>query len=39
MLADLVLLDRDVLTVPPSEIPGTRVLATICGGRLVHRLP
>jgi predicted amidohydrolase YtcJ len=36
MLADVVLLDRDLFAVPPSEIAGTSVVATIAGGRLVY---
>ncbi len=33
--ADLVLLDRDPVTCPLPELPGTRVLATVVGGRTV----
>jgi predicted amidohydrolase YtcJ len=33
-LADLVLLDRDIFTIPPEEIPKTRVSATLTGGVL-----
>ncbi len=36
MLADLVLLDRDITAIEPETIPETRVLATIVGGRIVH---
>ena len=36
MLADLVLLDRDITAIEPETIPETRVLATIVGGRVVH---
>jgi hypothetical protein len=35
MLADFVLLDRDITTIPPEEIPQTRVLKTVVGGRVV----
>lgn len=35
-LADLVVLDRDYLTVPAAEIADTRALMTIVGGRVVH---
>jgi predicted amidohydrolase YtcJ len=35
MLADLVLLDRDLTTIPPASIPETQVLATIVGGKIV----
>ncbi|MEU6624908.1 amidohydrolase [Streptomyces litmocidini] len=37
-LADLVVLDRDVLTGPPEEIAEARVERTYVGGRLVHSL-
>jgi hypothetical protein len=33
--ADLVLLDRDPVTCPLDDLPGTRVLATVLGGRQV----
>lgn len=36
-LADLVVLDRDTWAVEPAEIPGTRALGTMIGGRWVHR--
>jgi predicted amidohydrolase YtcJ len=35
-LADFVVLSRDILAIPPGEIPDTRVDATIVGGRIVH---
>jgi predicted amidohydrolase YtcJ len=35
-LADVVVLSRDILTVPEEEIPGTRVLWTIVGGNIVY---
>ncbi|MFJ9447551.1 amidohydrolase [Kitasatospora sp. NPDC101235] len=35
-LADLVVLDRDILTGPPEEIAHARVLRTYVGGELVH---
>jgi hypothetical protein len=35
--ADFVLLDRDIMTVPESEILGTQVLATYLGGKPVYR--
>ncbi|HSL21890.1 MAG TPA: amidohydrolase [Vicinamibacterales bacterium] len=38
-LADLVVVSRDIMTVPPSEILTTRVLKTIVGGRVVHEAP
>ena len=36
-LADLVLLDRDLLGVEPTEIAGARADLTIVGGRIVHQ--
>jgi predicted amidohydrolase YtcJ len=35
MLADLVLLDRDLTTIEPSEIREAQVLRTVVGGRIV----
>ncbi len=35
--ADLVLVDRDVLTVPPEELREARVLWTMVGGKTVYR--
>jgi hypothetical protein len=35
MFADLVVLSRNLLAVPPREIPGTEVLCTVVGGRVV----
>ena len=35
MLADFVLLDRDITTIPPEEIRRTQVLKTVVGGRVV----
>lgn len=35
-LADMAVLSRDILTVPEDEIPGTRVVYTIVGGRVAH---
>ncbi len=37
--ADLTVLSRDIMIVPEEEIPGTRVVYTIVGGRLAYRLP
>ena len=36
MLADLVLIDRDLTAVPPETIRDARVLLTIVGGRVVY---
>lgn len=35
MLADVVVLSKDLSTIPDAEIPSTRVLATVVGGRVV----
>ncbi len=35
-LADLVILSRDIMQVSPREIPTTRVVVTISGGRVTH---
>jgi predicted amidohydrolase YtcJ len=37
MLADFVLLDRDITNVPPAEIRDTVVLRTVVGGQTVYR--
>ncbi len=37
--ADLVLLDRDITSIDPVDIPQTQVLATVAGGRVVYRAP
>jgi predicted amidohydrolase YtcJ len=34
--ADLLVLDRDYLTVPESEIKDIRPLVTMVGGKIVH---
>ena len=36
LLADLVLLDRDITRIPPENIRDTKILRTILGGRVVH---
>jgi predicted amidohydrolase YtcJ len=38
MLADLAVLDRDVLSEGPDAILGTQVVLTVAGGRITHRL-
>jgi predicted amidohydrolase YtcJ len=38
-LADLVVLDRDLLAIPPEELPEVEVVATMVGGRWVHNPP
>jgi predicted amidohydrolase YtcJ len=34
--ADFIVLDRDIMTVPPRDIPGTVVLQTWVGGKKVY---
>ncbi len=36
-LADITVLSRDILEVPEDELPGTEVLYTIVGGRILYR--
>ncbi len=36
-LADITVLSRDILTCPEDDIPGTEVLYTIIGGRILYR--
>ncbi len=36
-LGDLIVIDRDILTCPLSEIAGTRVLYTVVGGQVVYQ--
>jgi predicted amidohydrolase YtcJ len=38
-LADVVVLSRDIMTVPEDEIPGTEVLYTIVGGAVAYTNP
>jgi predicted amidohydrolase YtcJ len=38
-LADLVVLDQNILEVPEDEIPRTRVVMTIVGGEVLYRRP
>jgi len=37
--ADLVVLDKDYLTVPVDDIPNIRVLMTMVGGKIAHLVP
>jgi len=37
-LADLILLDQDIFTIPPDDLPHTRVLLTLLGGEPVHQI-
>jgi predicted amidohydrolase YtcJ len=39
MLADLVLLDRDLLRIDPATIREAQVRLTVVGGRVMHELP
>jgi len=34
-LADLIMIDRDILKCPPEKIRGTKVLLTMVGGKIV----
>ena len=38
-LADLVVLDRDPVAIPPEQLPEVQVVATMVGGRWVHNPP
>jgi predicted amidohydrolase YtcJ len=38
-LADLVVLDRDPMAIPPEELPDVQVVATMVGGRWTHNPP
>jgi predicted amidohydrolase YtcJ len=38
-LADLVIIDRDLFAIPPTQIRHARVLLTMVAGRVVHSLP
>jgi predicted amidohydrolase YtcJ len=37
-LADFLVLDRDIMTIPAHEIPAARVTLTVLGGKLVHEV-
>ena len=36
-LADIAILDRDILTIDPDEIPDTKATTTIVNGKIVHQ--
>jgi predicted amidohydrolase YtcJ len=36
-LADIAVLDRDIMSVPDEELPGTQVTMTIVGGEILYR--
>ncbi|MBN9083478.1 MAG: amidohydrolase [Rhizobiales bacterium] len=36
-LADIVVLSKDILTIPPAEIRDAKALMTLLGGKVVHR--
>ena len=38
-LADITVLDRDIMTIPEAQIPATRVFYTIVGGRVRYEAP
>lgn len=38
MLADFIVLDRDITAAPPEKILGTRVLRTVVGGKTVYEV-
>lgn len=38
-LADFVVLDQDILSIPINDLPKTKVLMTLLGGKVVHLLP
>ena len=37
-LADLIILDKDILSIPPEEILTTKILYTILGGQVIYKL-
>jgi predicted amidohydrolase YtcJ len=37
MVADFVVLSADIMTIPEREIPGTKVLKTVLGGKIVFQ--
>ena len=36
-LADLIILDKNIFTVPPNEISAINVLMTVLNGRIIHK--
>ena len=39
MLADFVVISRDIMTVSPADVPGAEVLRTFIAGRQVYPEP
>ena len=37
VLADMIVLDRNLLEIEPTDIRGTQVLTTMVGGRVVYQ--
>jgi predicted amidohydrolase YtcJ len=37
--ADLIVLDRDYMTIPENEVGKVQVLLTMVGGKIVHEMP
>ncbi len=37
MLADFVVLSADIMTIPVQEIPNTKVVTTVLGGKMVYQ--
>lgn len=38
-LADFIVLDRDLLSIPRDDVPNVKVLMTVIGGKTIHLLP
>jgi predicted amidohydrolase YtcJ len=36
-LSDIVVLSKDIMTIPEDEIPSTEVLYTIVGGKIIYQ--
>ena len=39
MVADFVVLDRDIMTIPAAEILQTKVLQTVMNGQVIYTRP